>query len=97
MEAIHVALDFFWLLTAIALVYFGIDVRRRLSVANKETTVSKSMIVVGLLFLLLGAFHVHEDLLGAEISSALHIVPLLVLAYGGYEYRRLIREAQSAI
>jgi uncharacterized membrane protein YiaA len=85
-----------WLLTAILLAYFGVDVHARLSQANRETTVSKSMIVVGILFFLLALFHIHEDLLGAEPSVAIHLVPLGVLAYAVYEYRRLIRETKSA-
>lgn len=97
LDAIHIALDFIWLLTAIALIYFGLDVHHRLGLANRATAVSKSMIAVGAGFLLLAAFHIHEDLLGGQLSPALHLVPLLVLAYGGYEYHRLIREAQHPI
>jgi di/tricarboxylate transporter len=95
-DPFHVIIDFTWLLTAIALAYFGIDVHTRLSQAHKETTVSKSMIVVGILFFLLALYHIHEDLLGAEPSMAIHLVPIGVLAYGVFEYRRLVREARSA-
>jgi hypothetical protein len=95
-DPLHVILDFIWLLTAIALAYFGIDVHTRLSQAHKETTVSKSMIVVGILFFLLALYHIHEDLLGVEPSMAIHLVPIGVLAYGVFEYRRLVLEARSA-
>ncbi len=88
-------LDFVWLLTAIFVIYFGYDVHDRLSKARKETTVSKSMIVVGALFFLLGAYHVYTDSLGASPPLVIHLVPIAVLVYAVYEYRRLLREASS--
>lgn len=66
---------------------------QRMSRANKATTVSRSMIAVGALFLVLAALHVHEDLLGAEPSTLTHLVPFAVLLYAVYEYRKMLREA----
>jgi len=96
MEPLHAALDFIWLITATVLVYFGFEVHRKLSQLQKGTTVSKSMIVVGVAFILLSVFHIHEDLLGAPLAPAVHLVPLLILGYAVYEYRRLIHEAEHA-
>lgn len=78
------------------MIYFGFDVHERLSHAHKETTISKSMIVVGILFFLLAAYHIYADLLGGGVPLIIHLVPIAVLAYALYEYRRLIHEASSA-
>jgi hypothetical protein len=93
LDIVHAALDFLWLITTIAIIYLGIDSHQALAAANKETTVSKSMILVGGAFFLLAGYHIYEDLDGVTIPVILHLVPLLVLSYAIYEYRRLMREA----
>jgi uncharacterized membrane protein len=77
------------------MVYLGFDVHERLSRAHKETTVSKSMVVVGIMFSLFAAYHTYEDLPGESAPLEIHLVPIAVLVYALYEYRRLIQEASS--
>jgi predicted acyltransferase len=88
-------LDFLWLLTGVVIVYFGWDAHQRLKIAKKETTVPKSLIMVGIIFLMLAAYHIYSDMSGAPISLAYHLSILIVLAYAVYEYRKLIRQAHS--
>jgi putative effector of murein hydrolase len=54
------------------------------------------MAAVGIMFFLLAAYHIYEDFLGAGAPIEVHLVPIIVLIYALYEYRRLIREAASA-
>jgi len=95
LDVIHAGIDFVWLYTTITILYLGFDSRRRLIAANKSATISYSMIVIGSIFFVLVAFHIHEDILGAPLTPAIHLAPLVVLAYSFYEYRRLVHEARG--
>jgi multisubunit Na+/H+ antiporter MnhG subunit len=83
------AFDLTWLVLAISLIYFGFDAYHRFSLASKPTGVSKSMIIVGVVFLALAVEQIHQDIL----MPLVHIVPVIVLLYAAYEYRKLIRES----
>lgn len=93
---LHLIVNIIWAVVALVLIYFGIDVYIRLRMAGEQPALSYSMLIVGSIFFILMQYHVWNDLSGSnpEPNWADHIVPIIVLAYAIYEYRRLIRRAE---
>lgn len=95
--SLHLALNLLWAIVALMLIYFGIDVYIRLRIAGEKPALSYSMLIVGGIFFALMQYHIWNDLSGShsDLNWADHVVPIIVLAYAIYEYRRLVLRAEQ--